>query len=189
MGIVSAILLSVVIAFTCGTVVMYISRTIFSFRYTALFRRYGSLWCGASLTAIVYFALFKGLKTVLAGLAFIRFIDQHLLLSLFICWVGCSLLLFFIQRLKINILRITILATGFEVSDLTFKGEYGGDADEHIAQSQYIVLRPDQLDNNALIEKLENAPAYDRPKDFRDNFEGGEKRKEEPTSNRRSIKF
>ena len=85
--------------------------------------------------------------------------------------------------------RITILATGFEVSDLTFKGEYGGDADEHIAQSQYIVLRPDQLDNNALIEKLENAPAYDRPKDFRDNFEGGEKRKEEPTSNRRSIKF
>ena len=66
---------------------------------------------------------------------------------------------------------------------------YGGDADEHIAQSQYIVLRPDQLDNNALIEKLENAPAYDRPKDFRDNFEGGEKRKEEPTSNRRSIKF
>ena len=85
--------------------------------------------------------------------------------------------------------RITILATGFEVSDLTFKGEYGGDADEHIAQSQYIVLRPDQLDNNALIEKLENAPAYDRLKDFRDNFEGGEKRKEEPASNRRSIKF
>ena len=121
MGIVSAILLSVVIAFTCGTVVMYISRTIFSFRYTALFRRYGSLWCGASLTAIVYFALFKVLKTVLAGLAFIRFIDQHLLLSLFICWVGCSLLLFFIQRLKINILRITILAGTFSLA-LAFAG-------------------------------------------------------------------
>ena len=43
MGIVSAILLSVVIAFTCGTLVMYVSRMIFSFRYTALFRRYGSL--------------------------------------------------------------------------------------------------------------------------------------------------
>ena len=41
MGIVSAILLSVVIAFTCGTLVMYVSRMIFSFRYTALFRRYG----------------------------------------------------------------------------------------------------------------------------------------------------
>ena len=44
MGIVSAILLSVVIAFTCGTVVMYISRVIFSFRYTALFSRYGAIW-------------------------------------------------------------------------------------------------------------------------------------------------
>ncbi len=86
--------------------------------------------------------------------------------------------------------KITILATGFEVSDLTFKGEYGGDADEHIAQSQYIELRPDQLDNNELIDKLENAPAYDRPKDFRDNFEGGEKqRHEESGSSRRSIKF
>ena len=38
MGIVSAILLSVVIAFTCGTFVMYVSRLIFSFRYMALFR-------------------------------------------------------------------------------------------------------------------------------------------------------
>ena len=39
MGIVSAILLSVVIAFTFGTLIMYISRLIFSFRYTAMFRR------------------------------------------------------------------------------------------------------------------------------------------------------
>ncbi len=67
--------------------------------------------------------------------------------------------------------KITILATGFNVSDLTFKGEYGGDADEHIAQSQYIVLRPDQLDDDALLDKLDKTPAYDRPSDFRDNFE------------------
>ncbi len=67
--------------------------------------------------------------------------------------------------------KITILATGFNVSDLTFKGEYGGDADEHIAQSQYVVLRPDQLDNNALLEKLDNTPAYDRPNNFRDSID------------------
>ncbi len=63
MGIVSAILLSVVIAFTFGTLIMYISRLIFSFRYTAMFRRFGAFWCGASFTAILYFAVFKGLKT------------------------------------------------------------------------------------------------------------------------------
>lgn len=83
MGIVSAILLSVVIAFTFGTLIMYISRLIFSFRYTAMFRRFGAFWCGASFTAILYFAVFKGLKTPLAGSAAIEWIDQHILLSLF----------------------------------------------------------------------------------------------------------
>ena len=121
MGIVSAILLSVVIAFTCGTIVMYISRLIFSFRYTAIFHRYGSLWCGASLTAIIYFAVFKGLETILAGHLFIQWIDSHLLLAIFICWVVCSLVLFFIQRLKINILRITILSGTFALA-LAFAG-------------------------------------------------------------------
>ncbi len=47
MGIVSAILLSVVIAFTCGTFVMYVSRTIFSFRYTRPFSA-ASGRCGAA---------------------------------------------------------------------------------------------------------------------------------------------
>ena len=121
MGIVSAILLSVVIAFTCGTFVMYVSRTIFSFRYTLPFRRFGSMWCGASLTAIVYFAVFKGLKSILAGHDFVTMVDNHLLLSLLICWVVCSLLLFFIQRFKINILRITILSGTFALA-LAFAG-------------------------------------------------------------------
>ena len=76
---------------------------------TALFRRYGSLWCGASLTAIVYFAVFTGLKSLLAHNAFIQLIDEHLPTAITICWVVCSLLLFFIQRFTINILRITIL--------------------------------------------------------------------------------
>ena len=65
MGIVSAILLSVVIAFTFGTLIMYISRLIFSFRYTAMFRRFGAFWCGASFTAILYFAVFKENRKVL----------------------------------------------------------------------------------------------------------------------------
>ena len=99
----------------------YISRTIFSFRYTVIFRRFGSLWCGASLTAIIYFAVFKGLKSLLADNAFVGMVDRHLLLSLFICWVACSVLLFFIQRFKINILRITILSGTFALA-LAFAG-------------------------------------------------------------------
>ena len=121
MGIVSAILRSVVIAFTCGTIVMYLSRVIFTFRYMALFRRFGSLWCGASLTAIVYFAVFKGLKNLLEGDPFTEFVDRHLLLSIFLCWAACSLVLFILQRLKANILRITILSGTFALA-LAFAG-------------------------------------------------------------------
>jgi len=121
MGVVSAILLSVVIAFSCGSLVMYVSRLIFSFRYTKLFRRYGSLWCGISMTAVIYFAVFKGLKSLLHGFDFVQWIDTHLSLALFVCWVVCSLLLFFIQRFKINILRITILSGVFSLA-LAFAG-------------------------------------------------------------------
>ena len=121
MAVVSAILLSVVIAFTCGSFIMYVSRLIFSFRYTALFRRYGAFWCGVSLTAIVYFALFKGLKGALQGNPFIATIDEHLSLALFICWIILSILLLLIQRMKVNILRITILSGVFALA-LAFAG-------------------------------------------------------------------
>ena len=121
MGIVSAILLSVVLAFACGTTVMYISRIIFSFRYVKVLNRIGALWCGASLTAIIYFALFKGLKNILSGSPFIMWINDHLLLALLICWVACSALLFFLQLFKVNILRINILAGTFALA-LAFAG-------------------------------------------------------------------
>lgn len=121
MGIISAILLSVLIAFTCGTAIMYVSRLIFSFRYIPMLRRLGAVWCGASLTTIVYFALFKGLRNALAGSAFIEWVDQSLWLALPVCWAGCSLLLFFLQLFRVNILRITILAGTFSLA-LAFAG-------------------------------------------------------------------
>ncbi len=121
LGIVSAILLSVVIAFTCGTIVMYLSRAIFSFRYTVMLRRLGAFWCGASLTAILYFALFKGLKSLMAGHPLVLWINDHLLTALFGCWIVCSLLLWFIQLFKVNILRITILSGTFALA-LAFAG-------------------------------------------------------------------
>jgi len=121
LGIVAAILLSVVIALTTGTVVMYLSRLIFSFRYTRMLNRYGALWCGMSLTAIVYFALFKGLKGVLTGSDFMELVEEQPGGSLLACWAVCSLLLFFLQRFRINILRVTILTGTFALA-LAFAG-------------------------------------------------------------------
>ena len=122
MGIVSAILLSVVIAFTCGTIVMYISRTIFSFRYTVIFpplrvvvvRRiaYGDhLFRSLQRTQIAACGqcLRRNGRPAPAAVA------PHLLGR------HAPLLLFFIQRFKINILRITILSGTFALA-LAFAG-------------------------------------------------------------------
>ena len=121
MGVVSAILLSVIFAFISGTIVMWISRLIFSFRYVTMLRRFGAIWCGMSLTSILYFALFKGLKAPLAGTAFIAWVDENLILALAAAWVVCSLILFFLQLFRVNILRITILSGTFALA-LAFAG-------------------------------------------------------------------
>ena len=62
LGIISGILTSVVIAFVCGSVIMYITRLIFSYKFSNKMKSLGAVWCGIALTAITYFALFKGLR-------------------------------------------------------------------------------------------------------------------------------
>ena len=121
MGVVSGILLSVILAFVSGTFVMWISRLIFSFRYMKMLRRLGAVWCGMSLTSILYFAVFKGLKSQLAGTAFVEWVNDHLVLTLAGVWVACALVLFFLQLFRVNILRITILAGTFSLA-LAFAG-------------------------------------------------------------------
>ncbi|MBP3533395.1 MAG: inorganic phosphate transporter, partial [Alistipes sp.] len=121
MAIVAGILLSVILAFSCGSFVMYVSRIIFSFRYKKIFNRFGPLWCGMSFTSIVYFALFKGLKGILAGTAAIEFINDNLLLALFICWIACSMILYFLSMFRVNILKLNILAGTFALA-LAFAG-------------------------------------------------------------------
>ncbi len=122
MVIISAILSSVVIAFVTSIVVMFISRLIFTFHYEKIFRRFGALWCGVAFTAIVYFALFKGLKS--SGLidpAFFEWVSGHMLLALAIVWVASSLLMGILQIFRVNILKITILAGTFSLA-LAFAG-------------------------------------------------------------------
>jgi len=62
MQIISGILLSVVIAFSVGALVQYVSRLIFSFHYDKKIKYIGALFGGGALTAITYFIFMKGLK-------------------------------------------------------------------------------------------------------------------------------
>lgn len=120
--IITGILVSVAIAFTVGGILMYISRAVFSFRYHKVFSKLGAVWCGISLTGIIYFALFKGLKN--SGFVshdITGFINDHLLLSLFGIWAVASVVLAICQKFKLNIIRFTILSGTFALA-LAFAG-------------------------------------------------------------------
>ena len=122
LAIVSGILLSVVLAFFTGHLLMYISRIIFSFRYNKVFNRFGALWCGITLAGIIYFTVFKGLKsTNIIPEALKDYVNENTLIALLILWVGSSLLLWILQRCKVNILRVSILAGTFSLA-LAFAG-------------------------------------------------------------------
>ena len=122
LGIVSGILLSVVLAFFTGHLLMYISRVIFSFRYHKLFNRFGALWCGVTLAGIIYFTVFKGLKsTTLIPDVVKDYVNENTAMALLILWLGSSLLLWILQRCKVNILRVSILAGTFSLA-LAFAG-------------------------------------------------------------------
>lgn len=122
LGIVSGILLSVVLAFLTGHLLMYISRIIFSFRYHKIFNRFGALWCGVTLAGIIFFAVFKGLKSSgLIPVELIEYVNNNTFLSLVILWAASSALLWILQRMKVNILRVSILAGTFSLA-LAFAG-------------------------------------------------------------------
>lgn len=123
MVIISGILMSVAIAFVVGSVVMYITRVIFTFRYTKVFDRVGYFWCGIAFTAITYFALFKGLKSSgFINEELLMYMTNHLGTSLLVIWLGCSALMAVLQHVfKVNILKVTILAGTFALA-LAFAG-------------------------------------------------------------------
>ncbi len=122
LAIVSGILLSVVLAFLSGHLLMYISRVIFSFRYHKIFSRFGAMWCGITLAGIIFFAVFKGLKSSgLIPAELIAYVNDNTTISLLILWAGSSLFLWILQLCKVNILRVSILAGTFSLA-LAFAG-------------------------------------------------------------------
>jgi phosphate/sulfate permease len=62
--IIYSILLSVILAFGLGTLVQYVSRLIFTFQVDKRYKYVGALFGGVAMTAITYFILVKGLKSV-----------------------------------------------------------------------------------------------------------------------------
>lgn len=112
LAIIGGIFISIVIAFLVGSIIMYISRIIFSFDYAKPFKYLGALWGGLALTAITYFAIFKGLKgSVLVSKETLQYLDQNmgtLVIYAFLAWTALMAILQHI--FKVNILKIIVLA-------------------------------------------------------------------------------
>lgn len=129
LAIISGILLSVVVAFTVGAIVQYISRLIFSFKYQGALKRYGAIWGGISITAITYFILIKGLKgssyanyIMSDGTVLKEWVQTNAFMIIIYCFLAWTILLQVLTWLfKINISKVIVLVGTFALA-MAFAG-------------------------------------------------------------------
>lgn len=111
LAIIGGIFISIAIAFVAGSIIMYLSRLLFSFKYKKPFKYLGALWGGIALTAITYFAVFKGLKgSVLVTEEMLLFLENNMSLALLYALVGWTLFMALLQHVfKVKILNVIVL--------------------------------------------------------------------------------
>ncbi|WP_299672149.1 inorganic phosphate transporter [uncultured Polaribacter sp.] len=123
--IINGILLSVVVAFSVGAIVQFVSRLIYSFNFEKRATYINALFGGFAITAITYFIIIKGMK----GTPFykdVKFLIEGntfaIIAGSFVVWSFISQIL--IKAFKINILKLIIgvgtfsLAMAFSGNDL-----------------------------------------------------------------------
>ncbi|MGM9747861.1 MAG: anion permease [Candidatus Cryptobacteroides sp.] len=120
-----AIFVSVAIAFTVGTVVQWISRLIFTFRYSRGLKWKIGIFGGVAATAIVYFMLLKGVKSMSFMTPEIKlWIDSNTWLILLCSFVFFTILMQVLYFCKVNVFKVIVLmgtfslATAFAGNDL-----------------------------------------------------------------------
>ena len=159
LAIISGILISVVIAFTFGVLIQFITRLIFTFDYNKRIKRYGAIWGSVAMTFITYFILVKGAK----GITFLpedttKMIESNvgmiLLVSIVFWFIVLQFLLIFT---KVNILKPIVLigtfalALAFAANDLVnFIGV------PLAGMSSYIIAKTSGNPFGILMEELRN---------------------------------
>ncbi|WP_034060925.1 inorganic phosphate transporter [Lacinutrix jangbogonensis] len=129
--IIFGILLSVVVAFSIGALVQWVSRLLLSYNFEKKANWVGALFGGLALTAITYFIFMKGLKGTsyakqpfdfLGGETMKNFLEHNVLPIVLISSVIWSLLSFaVISFFKTNIYKLIIIVGTFALA-LAFAG-------------------------------------------------------------------
>ncbi len=123
LAIISGILLSVVVAFTVGVIVQYLTRLIFSFDYERTMRYWGGLWGGFALSAITYFMLVKGAK----GASFMTgdmkdAISENAFLIIIISFAFWAIILqLMVWFTKVNVMKLIVMIGTFSLA-MAFAG-------------------------------------------------------------------
>ena len=123
LAIISGILVSVVIAFTAGVIIQYLTRLLFSFDYKSRLKYFGSVWGGLAIAAITYFMLVKGAK----GASFlsdnmVKAFNENASRIIFVSFIGWTIILqLIIWFTKIDILKIIVLVGTFALA-MAFAG-------------------------------------------------------------------
>lgn len=124
--IILGILLSVVIAFSVGALVQFVSRLLLTFKYEQKSSWYGAIFSGIAITSIMYFILIKGLKSATfmsSNVMDVITADTSILIfGGFVFWTLISFLLIKVFKTNIYTLIIIIgtfaLAVAFAGNDL-----------------------------------------------------------------------
>ena len=120
--IIGGILLSVVIAFSVGAIVQWISRLIFSFQYEKQLKNFGIIFGGVALTAITYFIFLKGLKGTPIYKDLKGSIEGNEVVILLIAFMGWTLLSFLFEKLTKKTVLLVVIAIGTFGLALAFSG-------------------------------------------------------------------
>jgi len=121
--IVVGIFLSVVIAFTIGTLIMWLIRLAFSFNIKKSYKYWSGVWAGFAITAILYFLLIKGAKgSTLVSPEMLIVIKSNTTMILLISFAGWSIIFQLLATFtRINVLKIPVLVGTFALA-MAFAG-------------------------------------------------------------------
>ena len=129
--IILGILLSVVVAFSIGALVQWISRLLLSYNFESKANWVGAVFGGIALTTITYFILMKGIKgttyakesfDIIGGMTITDYLESNVVSIVAVSSLFWSLLsYFFISVIKTNIYKI-IIAVGTFALALAFAG-------------------------------------------------------------------
>ncbi|MDA9038384.1 inorganic phosphate transporter, partial [Flavobacteriaceae bacterium] len=120
--IISGILLSVLISFSVGAFVQWLSRIIFTFQFEKKVKNFGALFGGVALTSITYFIFIKGLKGTPYYSEMSGFLKSNELVLVFVSWLVLTLFSYFFQKISQKSILIVIILVGTFGLALAFSG-------------------------------------------------------------------